>query len=128
MRAEHAPVLEDPLKGNYHQWICVCGDVKTEKHFDNNGDSDCDECGHDMANTSVKVEQHDSVTVVTGNKDTVDNGKSWWQNWVQNMAPSNAGGVAETKPSAPSTTPSTSTSNDIGVFFQWLSQLFGGWM
>lgn len=89
--SEHEYEAEDPLKGNYHQFICACGHVETEVHYDEDGDNKCDECGHDMANTTVQVEQHDSVTVITGEKDTVDNTKTWWQNWWGNITSSNAG-------------------------------------
>lgn len=89
--SEHEYEVEDPLKGNYHQFICACGHVETEVHYDKDGDNKCDECGHDMANTTVVVEQHDPVTVITGEKDTVDNTKTWWQNWWSNLTSSNAG-------------------------------------
>lgn len=89
--SEHEFSVDDPLKGNYHQFICACGHVETEVHYDKDGDNKCDECGHDMANTTVVVEQHDPVTVITGEKDTVDNTKTWWQNWWSNLTSSNAG-------------------------------------
>ena len=89
--SEHEYEVDDPLKGNYHQFICACGHVETEVHYDKDGDNKCDECGHDMANTSVVVEQHDPVTVITGEVETVDNTKTWWQNWWSNLTSSNAG-------------------------------------
>lgn len=89
--ADHAFQVEDPRSGNYHQMICDCGHVKTEVHYDKNGDKSCDVCGHDMSNTSEDVGKHDSENVVTGDKDTVDNSKSWWQNWWNNIFGSNAG-------------------------------------
>lgn len=109
---DHEPVVEDPLKGNYHQWICECGNVETERHYDKDGDNKCDECGHDMANTSVNVQNHDSVTVVTGEKKTVNNQKSWWQNWLDNLLPSNAGGTSTTAASASNDSASTSGSGN----------------
>ena len=89
--SDHDYKVEDPLKGNYHQFVCECGYVKTEVHYDKDGDKKCDECGHDMSNTTITVEQHDSVKVTTGEKDKVDNTKTWWQNWWSNITSSNAG-------------------------------------
>lgn len=106
---DHAMAVKDPLKGNYHQYVCECGKVVTEKHADKDGDKICDACGHDMSGSSVKVENHDSKTVVTGEAETVDNSKSWLQNWFDNLFGSNAGGSASSSNSAKAADDGTST-------------------
>lgn len=106
---DHAMAVKDPLKGNYHQYVCECGKVVTEKHADKDGDKICDACGHDMSGSSVKVENHDSKTVVTGEAETVDNSKSWLQNWFDNLFGSNAGGSASSSKSAKTADDGTST-------------------
>lgn len=88
---EHSMVLEDTLKGNLHQWVCDCGYTKTEIHYDNDGDTACDECGHDMANKPLKVEQHSSETVIVGDKTTANNRNTWWQDWWEHLFPGNVG-------------------------------------
>lgn len=88
---EHSMVLEDTLKGNLHQWVCDCGYTKTEIHYDNDGDTACDECGHDMANKPLKVEQHSSETVTVGDRTTANNHNTWWQDWWEHLFPGNVG-------------------------------------
>lgn len=90
----HVMDVEDPLKGNYHQYICECGELEIEQHYDKNGDNVCDACDHNLGSTATAVEQHDNVTVKTGNASTVDSTKSWWQNWLEVLTPSNSGGTA----------------------------------
>lgn len=118
--SDHDYKVEDPLKGNYHQFVCECGYVKTEVHYDKDGDKKCDECGHDMSNTTITVEQHDSVKVTTGEKDKVDNTKTWWQNWWSNITSSNAGSEASgntttTTSGSGSTTAGSSSGTSTGT-------------
>ena len=84
----------DPLSGNYHQFVCECGEVSLEAHYDKNGDNVCDEagCKRDLSNKEVTVNNNPSTTVVTGDKNTVNNGWSWLRNWLNNTVGSNAGG------------------------------------
>lgn len=149
LHEDHKMAVEDPLKGNYHQWVCECGEVETAKHSDSDGDNKCDECKHVMTSTSVTVEQHDNKTVVTGDASTIKPNKSWWQNWLNNLKPGNAAGNTTSKPAASESAPvvnnqntassgsSVNTGNNapvntnnnaaniIGNFMQWLGQLFG---
>ena len=116
MHEPHTMVLGDPLKGNYHQWLCECGKLDVETHYNKNGDNKCDVCGHDMGGTSVKVENHDSTTVKTGQKDTVKPNKSWWQNWQDVLKPSNSGGSTTTEQTvAPPTNSGASNSSNANV-------------
>lgn len=108
IHSEHDCKAEDPLSGNYHQFVCECGYTRSEIHYDKDGDKKCDECGHDMANTTVTVEQHDSIKVITGDKDKVDNTQSWWKNWWNMLTSSNAGSQTSGNTPAASTTTSGS--------------------
>lgn len=108
IHSEHDCKAEDPLSGNYHQFVCECGYTRSEIHYDKDGDKKCDECGHDMANTTVKVEQHDSIKVTTGDKAKVDNTQSWWKNWWNMLTSSNAGSQTSGNTPAASTTTSGS--------------------
>ena len=60
-----------------------------------------------MANTTVKVEQHDSIKVTTGDKSKVDNTKTWWQNWWNGLTSSNAG--SQTSGNTPAASATTGT-------------------
>lgn len=113
--SDHETVLEDPLKGNYHQWVCECGYSDPVTHKDTDGDNKCDECGHDMANTPVNVEQHDSVTVITGEKETVDNSKSWLWNWIDKLLPGTSGGTSTSKSSTSENTSSNISSGNTAT-------------
>ena len=109
---EHTMVLSDPNKGNYHQWMCACGMLEIEKHYDKNGDKKCDACAHNQGGTSIKVEQHDNVTVQTGQKDTVQNNKTWLQNWLESLnANLNGGNKTASKNSSSTANSSASTTN-----------------
>ena len=108
IHSEHDCKAEDPLSGNYHQFVCECGYTRSEIHYDKDGDKKCDECGHDMANTTVTVEQHDSIKVITGDKAKVDNTQSWWKNWWNMLTSSNAGSQTSGNTPAASTTTSGS--------------------
>lgn len=149
LHEDHKMSVEDPLKGNYHQWVCECGEVETAKHSDSDGDNKCDECKHVMTSTTVTVEQHDNKTVVTGDASTIKPTKSWWQNWLNNLKPGNASGSTGSKPAASESAPvvnnnqsaassgsvntgnnapvntNNNSTNIIGNFMQWLGQLFG---
>lgn len=94
----HGMVMSDPNKGNYHQWLCECGKLEIETHYDKNGDKKCDVCGHSMNSTTetTTVEQHDNKTVYTGQSGTVKPTKDWWWNWQEWFTPSNAGGSETT--------------------------------
>lgn len=97
MYEEHAMVMSDPNKGNYHQRLCECGELEIETHYDKNGDNKCDVCDHSMnGSSSVKVEQHDNKTVYTGQSETVKPTKNWWWNWQESFTPSNSGGTTAT--------------------------------
>jgi len=89
--AEHQQKLEDPLKGNYHQWTCGCGYLETEIHSDTDGDNVCDECDHDMTGKSATVNKHNSATVIIDDSHTKNNGNTWWQDFWQKISPSNIG-------------------------------------
>ena len=108
MYEAHAMVLSDPMKGNYHQWLCPCGELEIETHYDKNGDNKCDVCGHSNTTntTATTVEQHDNETVKTGDKKT-DSSKSWLQNWLESLNSNNTSG----KKSSSSSTTSSSTSS-----------------
>lgn len=90
---EHVMVVQDPMKGNYHQYVCECGELEVEQHYDEDGDGFCDVCDHSLSSTSVTVEQHDSVTVTTGDASTINKNYSWWRNWLEALFPSNTGGT-----------------------------------
>ncbi len=107
IHSEHDCKAEDPLSGNYHQFVCECGYTRSEIHYDKDGDKKCDECGHDMANTTVTVEQHDSIKVITGDKAKVDNTQSWWKNWWNMLTSSNAG--SQTSGNTPAASATTGT-------------------
>lgn len=93
----HGMELSDPNKGNYHQWLCECGELKIETHYDKNGDKKCDVCGHNMGTTNeTTVEQHDNKTVYTGQSDSVNVHKDWFWNWQEWFTPSNSGGSSTT--------------------------------
>lgn len=97
---EHVMVVQDPLKGNYHQYVCRCGELKVEKHYDKDGDGVCDACDHAMSSSTVTVEQHDNVTVRTGNASTTNKNYTWWRNWLEALIPGNAGGATASAPKA----------------------------
>lgn len=90
---EHVMEVEDPMKGNYHQYVCECGELKVEQHYDKDGDKFCDVCNHSMSSSSVTVEQHDNVTVKTGDASTINKHYTWWRNWLEALFPSNSGGT-----------------------------------
>lgn len=90
---EHVMAVEDPMKGNYHQYVCECGELKVEQHYDKDGDKFCDVCNHSMSSSSVTVEQHDNVTVKTGDASTINKRYTWWRNWLEALFPSNSGGT-----------------------------------
>ena len=91
---EHKVTASDPLSGNYHQFVCECGEVSLEAHYDKNGDNVCDEagCKRDLSDKEVTVNNNPSTTVVTGDKNTVNTAWSWLRNWLNNTVGSNAGG------------------------------------
>lgn len=107
---EHAMKMSDPMKGNYHQWLCSCGELEIETHYDENGDNKCDVCDHRMSGTqeTTSVEQHDNKTVYTGESSTVQSNKNWLQNWLESLTPSNAGGSTATE-KAPQSNASTAS-------------------
>lgn len=111
---EHAMAVEDPLKGNYHQWICECGEVETAQHADTDGDNKCDDCGHDMSGSTVTVENHDSTTVTTGNPETVNTSKNWIQNWFSNLFSGNAGGSSSSNNATSKSNTTTSGTASTG--------------
>lgn len=90
---EHVMAVQDPMKGNYHQYVCECGELEVEQHYDEDGDGFCDVCDHSMSSASVTVEQHDSVTVTTGDASTINKHYTWWRNWLEALFPSNSGGT-----------------------------------
>lgn len=106
---DHVMAVKDPLKGNYHQYVCECGELKVEKHYDKDGDGVCDVCDHNMSSTSVTVEQHDNVTVKTGDSSTNKN-YTWWRNWLEILVPSNSGGSEATVEKEESTASSSQQS------------------
>ena len=91
---DHVMAVEDPMRGNYHQWVCACGEIETAMHSDSDGDKLCDDCGHDMGQTQTTVTQHDNKTVVTGEAETIQPTKNWFTNWLNNLVPGNAGAGA----------------------------------
>lgn len=117
---EHKVTASDPLSGNYHQFVCECGEVSLEAHYDKNGDNVCDEagCKHDMSNKEVTVNNNPSTTVVTGDKNTVNTAWSWLRNWLNNTVGSNAGGsTTPTQTAQPGTATGSqgSTSGNSGT-------------
>ena len=94
----HGMQLSDPRKGNYHQWLCECGELEIETHYDKNGDNKCDVCDHIMNSSTetTTVEQHDSQTVYTGQSGSVNPTRDWWWNWQEWFTPSNSGGTTST--------------------------------
>ena len=105
---EHEVTAMDPLSGNYHQFVCECGEVTLEKHYDKDGDNVCDEegCKRDLSNKEVVVNDNPSTTVVTGDKNNTNSAWSWLKNWLSNTTPSNGGG---------STTPTQTAQPGVGT-------------
>ena len=110
---DHAMQMSDPMKGNYHQYLCACGELEIETHYDKNGDNKCDVCDHNMngAQETTPVQQHDNKTVVTGQADKVQANNSWWQNWLEALIPGNSGGSNATETSTSTGSNTTASGN-----------------
>ena len=110
MYEEHAMQMSDPNKGNYHQWLCACGELEIETHYDKDGDNKCDVCGHSTngSNQTTTVEQHDNQTVTTSGSAS----KGWLQNWLENLIPGNSGGTAASTAQSQTTTNGGSTATN----------------
>lgn len=113
INAEHNLEVEDLYSGNLHQYVCTnCDFVETEIHYDEDGDSLCDECGH--SNSKVIPESKldnpkETITIKGKKNDTTEQKKSsWWKSFWDKMNPSYVG-EAES-----SSAPSASTGSSVG--------------
>lgn len=88
----HELEVEDTLKGNLHEGSCtVCDYIETGIHTYTNGDSICDECGHDrdVVVSGSDMDNHSNTVTIKVKKD--EEGNRGISSFLDRLKPSYVG-------------------------------------